>query len=832
MKPMTPIKKAGEVAVSRVLVERMEVLLGLRGDPSQHAVRGGGFENANKIGKIAIKRATEAQQTATEALVNYTAIVDDVNAALTAKDAAIEAAQTAANAAITSANTVASDLDAATTSLLANIASEAATRGSADSAISVTVDTVRASLNQVRYSRAFNFNRDQPGVNPAISYIICTPTFFNTSDAKVRDSKVVSMLTTSGQSRAIIQHRLDTDGVAVAAPATFRARAMVRYTGAAVPSLRVQLGHSASFQDTALTYTNGPAVYLSGAAALTEFEVQCELPAGRVLKQFRFDVFNLETDAGTVTVGDLVLDEITEKVGAEALITSEAVARANADSALTATTNTLTTNVGTQTGRIDDIRALKTSSLTGTSLGVFLTQLQVSSGGMSGVVTSQGSAISNLEGTVDALYKIEVKSGTNGALLQLIAPGGGATLAQLEADFINLKGKVSADSLLVGLGGNLLNNTDYKQGLSGWAMARTGGMATNSTDGLRNPTLYYAGSNYPTLFLRQPGSNTATDGFLEWRAVNLTADRVESYQTVPVTPSAWYEISANMATIRGNAKLGGYWYDADGNGLGGFSVSHGSLGVGTGVHNNPDSWPRKATFRQAPSNAAYLMPLFRLDVTDGSAFDKWLFIHKPMVCEATSFSTTPSPYSNGVTTLIDGTGLYSDSITADKIVVGTITAASGIIADAAILEANIGNLQVGTLKIANNAVTIDAYAERLTTLGINAADGWVNVVQIVLSRAAGLPTTFNIAVELRPASNITETNFNIRIARSGTPFRSYASCIIKPNSASPIFTQTFAFPAVDPNTDGGSATYTVQIDPLNAGLFVDYAVVTAEQRKK
>lgn len=87
------------------------------------------------------------------------------------------------------------------------------------------------------------------------------------------------------------------------------------------------------------------------------------------------------------------------------------------------------------------------------------------------------------------------------------------------------------------------------------------------------------------------------------------------------------------------------------------------------------------------------------------------------------------------TTFIDGGSIFTNTITANQIAVGTITAASGIlanaavgtavIADAAITSAKIANLAVGTAAIADAAITNakikELDAEKITTGRLDAA---------------------------------------------------------------------------------------------------------------
>lgn len=98
---------------------------------------------------------------------------------------------------------------------------------------------------------------------------------------------------------------------------------------------------------------------------------------------------------------------------------------------------------------------------------------------------------------------------------------------------------------------------------------------------------------------------------------------------------------------------------------------------------------------------------------------------------ATVFDVTnndlPSLWSWGNTTFIDGGNIYANSVTSNEMATGTITAASGILADAVVTSAKIANAAVGTIAIANAAIT----NAKIANLAVNTAQ----IADAAISRA-------------------------------------------------------------------------------------------------
>lgn len=131
-----------------------------------------------------------------------------------------------------------------------------------------------------------------------------------------------------------------------------------------------------------------------------------------------------------------------------------------------------------------------------------------------------------------------------------------------------------------------------------------------------------------------------------------------------------------------------------------------------------------------------------------------------------------------------------------------LIADSAYIADGVIINAKIGNLQVDTLKIAGNAVTVgvSAYADSGGP-AVPTSGAWVDAISIVIGTTGGPVSLFAQA----SITSATETYFLVRLLRNGTELRRVGPATV------------FWFRHDDPvllcvDTPGaGAHTYTVQV---------------------
>lgn len=208
-----------------------------------------------------------------------------------------------------------------------------------------------------------------------------------------------------------------------------------------------------------------------------------------------------------------------------------------------------------------------------------------------------------------------------------------------------------------------------------------------------------------------------------------------------VTPGSTWTASGygrtNTAAQQGFVILA--WYDANGAYLGGIEGSRVTLTTAA------NSWTRVSSTGVAPSNAVTVGMYVVAQQISGAALPTGgSYWYTDMQIEqgeiATGYAPRPDEILPGS---VGATQITPSSITADRMVAGTITAASGIIADAAITNAKI--------------VSVDA--EKITT-------GFLDAARI----QAGTITADKITVSLSGANRLLNSNFNDGLTGRGTTY--------------------------------------------------------------
>lgn len=130
--------------------------------------------------------------------------------------------------------------------------------------------------------------------------------------------------------------------------------------------------------------------------------------------------------------------------------------------------------------------------------------------------------------------------------------------------------------------------------------------------------------------------------------------------------------------------------------------------------------------------------------------------------------------SQSFNTVIDGSGILTNSVTADKLWVnnlsaisadlGTIRVDTAHIKDAAVTNAKIANLAVDTLKIQGNAVTVPIVA--YTVAAVQVSNTWVTIQGIFAQASLGL-TLFNFNWLYASTRFDTKYIVNYRILKNG-----------------------------------------------------------------
>lgn len=224
--------------------------------------------------------------------------------------------------------------------------------------------------------------------------------------------------------------------------------------------------------------------------------------------------------------------------------------------AVEATQDSMSVNLDGLGGTVQNILGLKANLLTGTAFAAMLTQLEVDSAdGLSAWVTAQGTALTALQMKVAASYVLRVGAGGAAAGLEIVAqdglPAGPASAIKLNADFIDLVGKVRASHLVVSDTSNMIPDPGFEEldnwyllgeGASGWAIQ--GDLALPFAGGR---ALRFSGS-YPTSAGSTYSSHIAS-------------------KSVPVSGGKTYAFGAGIdpnSGATGTISMTIYWYDVTG----------------------------------------------------------------------------------------------------------------------------------------------------------------------------------------------------------------------------------------------------------------------------
>ena len=273
-----------------------------------------------------------------------------------------------------------------------------------------------------------------------------------------------------------------------------------------------------------------------------------------------------------------------------------------------------------------------------------------------------------------------------------------ATTDDIRTEFQDLGPTVRST---IGLGANFLTNAAFADGLLGWTEVLSGGMGAESAISIRPPGDAHADLYEPTLEILQTGS--ATDGSTLVRATPLTVTGAAG-AGVPVEPGEWLGAQVRAFAEACSARLRIAFYDGSGAFLS-HSGAQADETNSTTTANAPRQWTRLWIKEEVPAGAAYAtLRLIKLAPTGGAAVSRAVF-YQPQLAKTHSDADAALPYAPGAGVMIGG----------GRLLAGAIQAGSGIIADAAIERAQIGQLAVDTLRIAENAVVVPVSVETTTS---------------------------------------------------------------------------------------------------------------------
>lgn len=283
---------------------------------------------------------------------------------------------------------------------------------------------------------------------------------------------------------------------------------------------------------------------------------------------------------------------------------------------------------------------------------------------------------------------------------------------------------VGADSsnLKVGLGINLLLNSDLILGSTNWSLSWNQSGVQDISVGRD-----HGGDDWRPTGLHNFGISRSGTPTGVWDAVNTAA--------IAVTPGTRYEASAFIACHRCSADVALLFYDANGNQVG----EHHSTATTASGGRALSGWAKLAVFANAPATAHYVNFFVRSYANGGNNPFTWVV--QPFVGVAGAAQTEPSQWSasnfaeqitaSNVGTYIADAGIGSAqianaSITSAKIGDAAITNAK--IADAVITSAKIGYAEINTLNVAGEAITKGESA--FTAGSVNGNNGWITVQSI------------------------------------------------------------------------------------------------------
>lgn len=265
---------------------------------------------------------------------------------------------------------------------------------------------------------------------------------------------------------------------------------------------------------------------------------------------------------------------------------------------------------------------------------------------------------------------------------------------QIAANAINathiLAGSLAAETLAIGFGKNMIPNASFTWGADGWEHANSGGMpGAEVTFATRPVDQSFSGPITPTLMVFQNGTNATgqTDVFVS--RPDHTSEWLR--RSFPATPGKSYEASAQLSFHRCSGRIYMRFYDIAGAAL---QTITGALYTDIQGGANPELWTRGVERGVAPTGTAYVACWFRKGGTNASS-NSYMFIHKPMLCEAPANATEPTPWSDGGVIMMTGGGIVANAIIAAHISAGAIE----------------------TNKLAANAVTADKIAANTITAG-------------------------------------------------------------------------------------------------------------------
>lgn len=315
-------------------------------------------------------------------------------------------------------------------------------------------------------------------------------------------------------------------------------------------------------------------------------------------------------------------------------------------------------------------------------------------GAGTGAVTITGLGYS---GAMNANYTTNTNQLTDGSNLGGTASWGGVSGSGKPQD--NATVGANSSNLTVGVGGNMISNSDLSAGVSNWATTWNAGGVANA-----GPVWDLAGVDWIPGGGHQVGvSRAGTDASASnWFDIGYVIP-------IHVVNGARYEFSAYLASHRAPVSLNVVWYNTNSSGVETYVAENGIQRQATNDNGgkNLSTWERVTAFLTVPSGATYCKIFLRGWATTSSG--PYFWGTRFFMGQAGAAQTEFSPWSAG-----GAAGAFSEL---SKI---TASNASTFIAD----------LAVNTLQIKGNAVTTDVFA---TAGGQALPYSWGNIIYTTIT---------------------------------------------------------------------------------------------------
>jgi hypothetical protein len=313
-------------------------------------------------------------------------------------------------------------------------------------------------------------------------------------------------------------------------------------------------------------------------------------------------------------------------------------------------------------GQIQDVKGLDLSALNGTAFGTMLSELSVAANGTIAGIENFGSVMADIKGNAASAFVLRAVAGEASGALEVVAydnASGAGSAITLDADYIFAKGTLNANLLAVGNAAQMLQNSDFSQGILN-VTYRPGNIAGRLE--LNEPGDYMAGFNYRTLTIASTTNVVRSNAYIGAKFTLFDTDGTAT-AGYPIEDSKWFEFSVKLSADNCNARLGVEFYNAAG-ALIAESIIAGNISVPQGNSANPQKWEKYGGLVESPENAAFARPVVYID--DATAAQAKLHIFQPFFAETVAEARL-SPYGTGNTSLLTGDGLVTRSVTAEKI---------------------------------------------------------------------------------------------------------------------------------------------------------------------